>query len=111
MSKSNIEIDTAGDSGLREAPERTGVYRANYDPDGATTLSNTVIEAIAEVAGVDPTRTAIPLADSIDPDALDTLFADDEGDAQVSFTVCGLEVLVWSDGEIRIVDDALTEGT
>lgn len=105
-----METDTANSSGLREAPGRTGVYRATHDPDGPTTLSNTVIEAIAEVAGVDPTRTAIPLADSVEPDALDALFADSEGDAEVSFAVCGLEVLVRSDGEIRIVDDALTDG-
>lgn len=110
MSHINTENDTAERSEPTEAPERTGVYRETYDPDGPATLSNTVIEAIAEVAGVDPTQTVIPLADSIDPDALDSLFADTEGDVRVAFTVCGLEVLVWSDGEIRIVDDPFPDG-
>lgn len=110
MSKSDIKTEAAERAGPREAPERTGVYRVTHDFGGPTTMSNTVIEAIAEVAEVDPTETVIPLADSIEPDALDALFVDDDGDVQVSFTVCGLEVLVWSDGEVRIVDDALAEG-
>jgi hypothetical protein len=94
---------------LTEAPDRSGVYRATYDPDGPATLSDVVIEAIAEVAGVDPTTTVIPLADRIDPDSLDALFADSEGEAQTTFRVCGLEVLVRSDGRIRIVDDSVSD--
>lgn len=99
--------DTTDSSGLTEAPGRTGVYRATHDPEGPATVSDTVIEAVAEVADVDPTTTLIPLADRIDPDALDTLFVDSEGDVQITFSVCGLEILVQSDGRIRIVDDSI----
>lgn len=109
MSKSNMGKDATDSSGLTEAPGRTGVYRATHDPDGPATVSDTVIEAVADVAGVDPTNTLIPLADRIDPDALDGLFVDGDGDAQVTFSVCGLDVLVRSDGRIRIVDDSLAE--
>jgi hypothetical protein len=109
VSKSNTGKDIADGLELTEAPERAGVYRVSHDPDGQTTLSNTVVEAIAEVADVDPTRTVIPLADSIDPDALDALFTSSAGDAQLSFSVCGLEVIVWSDGKIRIVDEPRSE--
>jgi len=109
VSKSNIERDTAGSSGLTESPDRSGVYRATHDPDGPATVSDTVIEAVAEVAGVDPTTTIIPLSDRIDPDALDALFAADEGAAQATFRVCGLEVLVRSDGRVRIVDESASK--
>lgn len=98
-------------STLTEAPDRSGVYRVTYDPERPGTVSDTVIEAIAEVAGVDPTETMIPLADRIDPDALDALFTADDGEAQVTFSVCGLEVLVRSDGRVRIVDESVLDGT
>ncbi|MFC4448322.1 HalOD1 output domain-containing protein [Halorussus aquaticus] len=101
--------DISESSGLTEAPDRSGVYRATYDPEGQTTVSDTVIAAIAEVAGVDPTQTVIPLSETIDPDALDALFADCEGDAQVTFRVSGLEVLVRSDGRVRIVDESVSD--
>jgi hypothetical protein len=103
-----MEKDATDNSGLTEAPDRSGVYRTTHDPDGSATVSDTVIEAVAEVADVDPTTTLIPLADRIDPDALDALFANREGEVQLTFSVCGLEVLVQSDGRIRIVDDSIT---
>jgi hypothetical protein len=104
-----MEGDTTGSSGLTESPDRPGVYRATHDPDGPATVSDTVIEAVAEVAGVDPTTTIIPLSDRIDPDALDALFAANEGAAQTTFRVCGLEVLVRSDGRVRIVDESASK--
>ncbi|WP_128475922.1 HalOD1 output domain-containing protein [Halorussus pelagicus] len=104
-----MEKNTNDSSGVTEAPDRPGVYRATYDPDGSATLSDVVIEAIAEVADVDPTTTVIPIADRIDPDALDSLFADSEGKAQATFRVCGLEVLVRSDGRVRIVDEHVSD--
>lgn len=107
MSKSNKGNDGDDCPELTEASERSGVYRATYDPDGPARPSDVVLEAIADVAGVDPTATVIPVADRIDPDALDSLFADSEGAAQVTFRVCRLEVLVRSDGRVRIVDESV----
>lgn len=101
--------DTNENPGLTESPDRPGVYRARYDPNGPAALSSVVIEAIAEVADVDPTETVIPIAERIDPDALDSLFADDDGKAQTTFRVCGLEVLVRSDGRVRIVDEPVSD--
>ncbi|WP_276301413.1 HalOD1 output domain-containing protein [Halorussus lipolyticus] len=109
MSKSNTGSETDDGAGLTESPDRPGVYRTKYDPDGTGTVTDTVIQAIAEVAEVDPTNTVIPLADRIDPDALNSLFADREGNAQTTFRVCGLEVLVRSDGRVRIVDDSVSD--
>jgi hypothetical protein len=104
-----MEGDTTGSSGLTESPDSPGVYRVTHDPDGPATVSDTVIEAVAEVAGVDPTTTIIPLSERIDPDALDALFAANEGAAQTTFRVCGLEVLVRSDGRVRIVDESASK--
>lgn len=101
--------DTSESSTLSEAPGRAGVYRVTHDPDSSATVSDTVIRAIAEVAGVDPTNTVIPLSESIDPDALDGLFTSTDGEAQLTFRVCGLEVLVQSDGRVRIVDETVGE--
>lgn len=109
MFKSNVNTDTTENPTLTESPDRPGVYRATYDPDGPATVSDTVIEAIAEVADVDPTKTVIPLSDRIDPDALDSLFVGDRGGVQVTFHIVGLEVLVRSDGRVRIVDDPIAE--
>ena len=109
MSKSDAGNDAADSSGPTEETDRSGVYRASYDPDGPATVSDAVIEAIADVAGVDPTSTVIPLSESVDPDALDALFAEHEGETQVAFQICGLRVLVRSDGRVRIVDDAVSD--
>ncbi|WP_435174546.1 HalOD1 output domain-containing protein [Halorussus sp. AFM4] len=109
MSKSGTGNDTTDSSGPTEETDRSGVYRASYDPDGPATVSDAVIEAVADVAGVDPTSTVIPLSETVDPDALDALFTGCEGDAQVAFRVCGLHVLVRSDGRLRIVDDAVCD--
>ena len=109
VSKTNLGNDTDDSSTLTEVPDSNGVYRVTHDPDGPATVSDTVIGAIAEVADVDPTNTVIPLADRVDPDALDDLFTDDVGDVCVSFRVCGLDVFVRSDGRVRIVDDSVTD--
>ncbi|USZ68161.1 hypothetical protein NGM10_00105 [Halorussus salilacus] len=94
---------------LTEACERSGVYRARHDPDGPLALSETIIEVVAEIAGIDPTRTVVPLGERIDPDALDSLFTDAEGQASVSFEVCDLAVVVWSDGRIRISNRSVAD--
>lgn len=109
MSKSYRGNETTDGSGLIEACEEQGVYRARHDPDGPLALSETVIEAVAEVAGIDPTQTVVPLGERIDSDALDALFTASEGQASVSFEVCGLAVVVWSDGRIRISNRSVSD--
>ncbi len=90
------------DSGFVEAADEPGVYYAHHDPDGPLTVSGTVVRAVAEIAGVDPMTTKIPLDESVDPDALDELFATASSEASVRFDVCGLDVVVRSDGTVRI---------
>jgi len=106
MSKSHWGDD---DPGFVEAADEPGVYYAYYDPDGLRSVSGTVIRAVAEIAGVDPTTTRIPIEDSVDPDALDELFAASSGEASVRFEICGLGVVVRSDGTVRISNDGVSE--
>lgn len=109
MSQSHRRNGTNDESGLTEACDEPGMYRAHHDPDGPRSVSETVIEAIAEIAGVDPTNTVVPIGERIDPDALDALFTNDEGATCVTFRVCGLAVLVRSDGRIRISNESVTD--
>lgn len=46
-----------------------------------------VLEAIGEATGLDPTRRPIPLAEYVDPDALDALFG--AADARFAFEMWG----------------------
>lgn len=104
-----MENDAADSSRLTEGADRQGTYQTSHDPDGPATVSDTVIEAIATVAEVDPTTTVIPLSDHIDPDALDALFTDCGEDVQVRFSVCGLDVVVQSDGHVQITYDSVPD--
>ena len=67
---------------------------------GATSLSVTVIEAVAAAKRVDPVDLPSPLADSIDPDALDVLFRN--GTGRVSFDYSGYEVTVDANGTVDL---------
>ena len=83
------------------------VYRAVHDPDGPATLSTTVIHALADCMGIDPTDGRISLYDSVDPDALDELFRPRHDGrprtgGQLSFAVDDYYVTVMSNGEILI---------
>lgn len=102
MSKNSNNV--SGPTRIRDQPR---TYHEYYDPECKATLSETVITAIADIAGVDPTRTRIPLNESVNPDALNELFDGRDGDAKgtrgrVVFATCGLEVTAHSNGHIII---------
>ena len=71
-------------------------------------LSERVVESVAEAKGVDPLELG-PLYDSIDPDALNSLFRgspDGEGaPAELRFTMAGCEVLVREGGEVVVTPE------
>ncbi|QLK27650.1 hypothetical protein HYG81_08610 [Natrinema zhouii] len=83
------------------------LYRAAHDPDGPATLSTTVIHALADCMGVDVTDSRVSLYNTVDPDALNTLFRPrDDGTPRIggtlSFVVSGYHVRVGGNGEILI---------
>lgn len=66
-----------------------------------------VLERIAELEGTDPIELTPPLYAAVDPDALDSLFhsatADESNPSgRVSFSYCGYDVTVRSDGEVSV---------
>ncbi|RZV10416.1 hypothetical protein BDK88_1574 [Natrinema hispanicum] len=65
-----------------------------------------IIERIAEADGVDPTSMTPPLADVVDPDALNELIDHGSDDAdrtfEVRFHYCGHEVVVTDDGDVAL---------
>lgn len=88
-------------------PRPPSVYRATHDPTGPATLSTTVIHALADCLGVDVTDGRISLYDTVDPDALDSLFRPrydgrPRSGGSLSFTIRDHYVTVYSDGEILI---------
>ena len=65
-------------------------------------IINEVIKTVAEVEDVDPLKLTPPLYEVIDPDALESLFANDRTHGKVIFSYNGCEVSVFSDGYISV---------
>ena len=89
-----------------EHDEAAGVYRVRHDWNGDVPLSTVVVSAVAAVAETDPLDIG-PLGASLDPDALDDLFAPrpnglarDEG--EVAFSLADHRVAVSAAGEVEI---------
>lgn len=83
-----------------------GTYRTYHDMD-ARELSLTLVLALAEVDGSDPTELVDDLSAYVDPDALDRLFwtrpgREARGPGRVELEIAGYVVEAHSDGSIVI---------
>ncbi|WP_137284939.1 HalOD1 output domain-containing protein [Halorussus salinisoli] len=79
-----------------------------YEVDGSERLSEGVVAAVSTVSDTDPAEMD-PLAETIDPDALNSLFAAQHdgtpravGNARFSFF--DYDIVVSSDGRISVLD-------
>lgn len=66
-----------------------------------------VVEAVASREGIDPTEFDVPLFDAINPEALDKLVGgapERQNPLQIEFTYYGYDVVVTSDGSVRVSD-------
>lgn len=86
---------------------------ANQSQDSGTSPSQTVVTAIADYEGVEPTKIVATLYEVIDPEALDALFASGDGTTSryagsVSFDYCGYEVTVGADGRVWLDETEVT---
>ena len=89
---------TTGSSGSGSVPETASVRHGGDGP--APSLA--VVEAIAELADVDPADLSdegVVLYEHVDPDALNALVSD-RSDADVSLTVAGYDVRVGPDSAV-----------
>ena len=73
------------------------------DHNTGESLGHSVVTAVARVAGVDPLSLDPPLAEVVNPDALDALFAGrPEAAGTVTFEYAGYAVAVHSDGRVDV---------
>ena len=84
-------------------------YQTVHDMAADESLSVSVVEAVASAKGVDPLDLREPLYETVDPDALDRLFALDSfgsprTDGTVTMWLGGCRVEVESTGLIRVFD-------
>ncbi|GKZ12459.1 hypothetical protein HAL_03400 [Haladaptatus sp. T7] len=108
MNRPNVDSDEENGA---NTPTRVAsdphAYHVYCDTATPRFLSETVIESVASIRGVDPTKTRIPLADVIDPDALDALFtATREGKGRkrghITFSMDGFTVFAHSNGHVLL---------
>lgn len=103
--QSNVEHAAAPQSQQTQGAQ---TYFVQHDFDGPAKLTTTLAHAISDVSGINVTDTGFQLNDHVDPEALDRLFKPkSDGTArmngQLSFTIWGYQVTVYSDGQIAIV--------
>lgn len=110
----NDNVRNQGGGDVRNAPPAD--YHAFHDRGSAAKLSTTVVHALARAMGVDVTEAGFVLNDSVDPDALDRIFAE-TGDGtprppgHVGFFVGDYRVTVYSTGQIVITPPAHPSST
>lgn len=81
--------------------------RRGADRRPADSLSQAVIDAVAEHEGVEPTELEPPLYHAVDPEALDALFPEtgrSGSTGRVRFSYDGRDVCVTSDGQVHVAE-------
>jgi hypothetical protein len=83
-------------------------YETCHDFDGAASLSETVIDAIATAEGVDPMSFDLELYEAVDLEALDALFdrRSPDGHWRFEFSVESYLVVVAGDGNVSVCENA-----
>lgn len=89
-------------------PQQPPQYQVTHDFDGSAELTTTIVHAISDIAGIDVSRTEGTLSDSVDPDALNRIFAPNADgtprtNARITFTLWDHQVTVEGNGQITIV--------
>jgi len=68
-------------------------------------ITEQVLQAVADEEGTSPMELDAPLYDVIDPDALEALFADDRTPESVQFSYLGYRVTIDGDRQIDVTGD------
>ena len=94
--------DIAAENQISAEPPFDGGHRFEYD--GGTEIAVAVVEAVAEVAGVDPTELVPRVHDVIDPDALDRCVRSAPAEAAVSIPFDDYRVTVRGTGTLTVAE-------
>ncbi|WP_137284127.1 HalOD1 output domain-containing protein [Halorussus salinisoli] len=85
------------------------LYRTYHDRNRDGPISDAVVEALAVVENVEPEDLDVRLYDSVDGDALDSLYrttAERSERLSVTFTIAAYEVEVADDGQVVVRERA-----
>ena len=84
-------------------PGRRDPVRVRFTEGQDRSLSDAVLEAIADYKGTDLLTDDLVLYGNVDPDALDELFREDaDANTVLMFDSDGVRVKLWGDGDIII---------
>lgn len=81
------------------------LHETEYDQDGNSSISDAIVEALAEVESVEPENLSMRLYDSVDSDALDSLYqtaVERPERLRVAFTIDSYEVVVEDGGRVLV---------
>lgn len=78
------------------------VNQVQTDVSRGSSICQAVVETLAEAEETNPTELIPTLYEVIDPDALESLFANDQALGKVIFNYNGYEVSVFSDGYVSV---------
>lgn len=104
-------LHTADDATDLQYDQTNDRYVLHYDSDGSATLTAAIVHAIASIADVDVSQGEFSLYDSVDPDALESIFGSKADGSKrtgghVAFTALDYEVYVYANGDIIIYPPA-----
>lgn len=68
-------------------------------------ISEKVIQAVADREGVDPTELHPPLYNAVNPEALDSLFENENTNGRLQFHWLDYRIVVFSSRSVRIIDE------
>lgn len=72
------------------------------DVSSGSSISQTIVESIAEAEGTDPIELTPPLNDVIDPDSLESLFDNKQALGKIVFNYNSYQVSVFTDGYVSV---------
>lgn len=78
------------------------VTSENPSSSATNTVSDRVIQAVADCDGISPLEVSPTLFETVDPDALNRLYADGRSGTIVTFEYAGYRVSVGGDGQVDL---------
>lgn len=78
------------------------MIQVQTDVSRGSSICQTIVESIAEAEGTDPIELTPPLYEVIDPDSLESLFANKQALGKIIFSYNSYQVSVFPDGYVSV---------